>query len=141
MELVKRTLQEVIKKRMFSGKAILLIGARQVGKSTLLEQVVKNRQERVLRLNCDEPEVRTMLEAINTQELRLLIGQHRIVMIDEAQRVTNIGLTLKLITDGFPEVQLLVTGSSSFQLRDVVNEPLTGRKWEYNLFPFSTASK
>jgi len=79
-----------------------------------------------------------MLEAINTQELHLLIGQHRIVMIDEAQRVTNIGLTLKLITDGFPAVQLLVTGSSSFQLRDVVNEPLTGRKWEYNLFPFST---
>jgi len=148
MELVKRTLQEVIEKRMFSGKAILkrmfsgkailLIGARQVGKSTLLEQVVKNRQEPVLRLNCDDPEVRTMLEAINTQELHLLIGQHRIVMIDEAQRVTNIGLTLKLITDGFPAVQLLVTGSSSFQLRDVVNEPLTGRKWEYNLFPFST---
>lgn len=138
MELVKRTLQEVIEKRMFSGKAILLIGARQVGKSTLLEQVVKNRQEPVLRLNCDDPEVRTMLEAINTQELHLLIGQHRIVMIDEAQRVTNIGLTLKLITDGFPDVQLLVTGSSSFQLRDVVNEPLTGRKWEYNLFPLST---
>jgi len=127
MELVKRTLQEVIEKRMFSGKAILLIGARQVGKSTLLEQVVKNRQEPVLRLNCDDPEVRTMLEAINTQELHLLIGQHRIVMIDEAQRVTNIGLTLKLITDGFPAVQLLVTGSSSFQLRDVVNEPFVGQ--------------
>lgn len=139
MELVKRILQEVIEKRMFSGKAILLIGARQVGKSTLLEQVVKNRQESVLRLNCDDPEVRTMLEAINTQELHLLIGQHRIVMIDEAQRVTNIGLTLKLITDGFPDVQLLVTGSSSFQLRDVINEPLTGRKWEYNLFPLSTS--
>lgn len=138
MRLVKRSLQEVIERRLFSGKAILLTGARQVGKSTLLEQVVKNREEPVLRLNCDEPEVRAMLESINTQELRMLIGQHRIVLIDEAQRVRNIGLTLKLITDGFPDVQLLVTGSSSFLLHDVVTEPLTGRKWEYNLFPVST---
>ena len=138
MKLVKRTLQEVIEKRLFSGKAILLTGARQVGKSTLFEQLVKKRKEPVLRLNCDEPEVRTMLESTNTHELRMLIGQHRIVLIDEAQRVANIGLTLKMITDGFPDVQLLVTGSSSLQLRDTINEPLTGRKWEYNLYPLST---
>ena len=138
MKLVKRTLQEVIEKRLFSGKAILLTGARQVGKSTLFEQLVKKRKEPVLRLNCDEPEVRAMLGSINTHELRMLIGKHRIVLIDEAQRVTNIGLALKLITDGFPDVQLLVTGSSSFLLHDVLTEPLTGRKWEYNLFPIST---
>ena len=138
MNLVKRELQGTIEQRMFDGKAILLIGARQVGKSTLLEQVVKDRTEQVLRLNCDEPEVREMLANINSQQLHLLIGSHKIVLIDEAQRVTNVGLTLKLIVDNFPDVQLLVTGSSSLQLRDTVNEPLTGRKWEYNLYPFST---
>jgi hypothetical protein len=79
-----------------------------------------------------------MLTSINTQELQMLIAGNRILLIDEAQRVKNIGLTLKLITDNFPDVQLLVTGSSSFQLQDVINEPLTGRKWEYNLYPFST---
>jgi len=138
MKLVKRTLQDTIEQHLFGGKAILLIGARQVGKSTLLEQVVKDRTEHILRLNCDEPEVREMLTNINSQQLRLLIGSHKIVLIDEAQRVTNVGLTLKLIVDNFPDVQLLVTGSSSLQLRDTINEPLTGRKWEYNLYPLST---
>ena len=138
MKLVRRTLQDMIEQHLFGGKAILLIGARQVGKSTLLEQIVKDRTEQILRLNCDEPEVREILTNINSQQLRLLIGSHKIVLIDEAQRVTNVGLTLKLLVDNFPDVQLLVTGSSSLQLRDTINEPLTGRKWEYNLYPLST---
>ena len=138
MKLVRRTLQDMIEQHLFGRKAILLIGARQVGKSTLLEQVVKDRTEQILRLNCDEPEVREMLTNINSQQLRLLIGSHKIVLIDEAQRVTNVGLTLKLLVDNFPDVQLLVTGSSSLRLRDTINEPLTGRKWEYNLYPLST---
>ena len=77
MKLVKRTLQDMIEQHLFGGKAILLIGARQVGKSTLLEQVVKDRTEQILRLNCDEPEVREMLTSINSQQLRLLIGSHK----------------------------------------------------------------
>ena len=92
-----------------------------------------------MQLNCDEREVKEMLSQVNSQELKLLIGKHKIVMIDEAQRVENIGLTLKLITDNFPEVQLLVTGSSSFELQNKLNEPLTGRKFEYHLFPLSTS--
>lgn len=139
MELIKRQLQGTIEQDFFKGKAILLIGARQVGKSTLLNEIVKLRTEPVLRLNCDEPEIRNTLTNINTAELKQLIGSHRIVLIDEAQRVKNIGITLKLITDGFPDVQLLISGSSSFQLQDTINEPLTGRKWEYHLFPLSTA--
>ncbi len=123
---------------MFAGKAVILIGARQVGKSTLFRMLLEPRSEPVLSLNCDEPEVIELLSQINSSELRLLIGNNRIVMIDEAQRVENIGLVLKRITDNFPEVQLLVTGSSSLELQNRLNEPLTGRKFEYHLFPIST---
>ncbi len=123
---------------MFSGKAIIVIGARQVGKSTLFKMILEKRSEPTLSLNCDEPEVKEMLTHMNTQELKLLIGNNRIVVIDEAQRVENIGMTLKRIVDNFPDIQLLVTGSSSFELQDKLNEPLTGRKFEYHLFPLST---
>ena len=136
--MIKRLLQDTIEARMFSGKAIIVIGARQVGKSTLFKMILEKRDEPTLSLNCDEPEVKEMLTQMNTQELKLLIGNNKIVMIDEAQRVENIGMTLKRITDNFPDVQLLVTGSSSFELQDKLNEPLTGRKFEYHLFPLST---
>lgn len=139
MKLIQRKLQQVIEKRLYQQKAILLIGARQVGKSTLFKQLLTGQEEQVLPLNCDEPEVKNLLTEINSTELGMLIGKNRIVMIDEAQRVPEIGLTLKRIIDNFPEVQLLVTGSSSFELQNRLNEPLTGRKYEYNLFPISTA--
>lgn len=137
--MITRTLQQVLESHMFRGKAIIVTGARQVGKSTLLEQIVSGRTEPVLRLNCDEPEVREALTGANSQDLRLIVGNSRIVIIDEAQRVKGIGRTLKLITDGMPQVQLLVTGSSSLNLLDSLDEPLTGRKFEYQLFPFATA--
>ncbi len=136
--MIRRQLQDVIEKRMFAGKAIIVIGARQVGKSTLFNTILENADVPALTLNCDEPEVKEMLTQMNTQELKMLIGNNRILMIDEAQRVDNIGMTLKRITDNFPDVQLMVTGSSSFELQDKLNEPLTGRKFEYHLFPLST---
>ena len=136
--MIKRQLQDVIESHMFSGKAIIVIGARQVGKSTLFKMVLENRTEPTLQLNCDEPEVKEMLTQMNSQELKMLIGGNRIVVIDEAQRVENIGMTLKRITDNFPNVQLLATGSSSFELQNKLNEPLTGRKFEYHLYPLST---
>lgn len=143
MALIKRQLQEVIEKRMFRGKVIVLVGARQVGKSTLFRQILASGQlqglrEEVLTLDCDDPRVRAMLEQANVAELRQLVAGYRVVMIDEAQRVSGIGLTLKMLIDHFPDVQLLVTGSSSFLLHDKLNEPLTGRKFEYHLYPVST---
>lgn len=143
MELIKRQLQQIIEKRMFQGKAIVLIGARQVGKSTLFRQITDSMgqsaiQEQILTLDCDDPETRTMLEGANLSELRMLVGNNKIIMVDEAQRVKGIGLTLKMLTDNFPDVQLMVTGSSSFLLQDKLNEPLTGRKYEYHLYPLST---
>ena len=137
--MIQRKLQETIENKLFKGKAIIVIGARQVGKSTVFEHLIANRTESALSLNCDEPEVRELLSNSNSQELGLLIGQNRILVIDEAQRINNIGMTLKLIVDRFPEVQLLVTGSSSFELQNKLNEPLTGRKYEYHLYPISTS--
>ena len=136
--MITRTLQQRIEGNLFKGKAVIVIGARQVGKSTLFRQITEKLEEPVLMLNCDEPEVRELLAGMNLVELKLMIGKHRLVVIDEAQRVSEIGMTLKRITDNFPEVQLLVTGSSSFELQNRLNEPLTGRKYEYRLFPIST---
>ncbi|MBR5725487.1 MAG: AAA family ATPase, partial [Muribaculaceae bacterium] len=143
MTLIKRQLQTVIQDRMFCGKAIILIGARQVGKSTLFEQILDDPQlgisnDQILSIYCDDAESRRLLENISLTDLRQQLAGKRLVMVDEAQRIQGVGLTLKLITDHFKEVQLLVTGSSSFMLQGKLNEPLTGRKFEYHLYPLST---
>ena len=136
--MIQRTLQTVIAKYIGKGKAILLVGARQVGKSTLFRLLTDSMVSPVLWLNCDQSTTQTLLTNPSLMDLRMLIATNKTIVIDEAQRVENIGLTLKLITDNFPEVQLLVTGSSSLGLHDRLNEPLTGRKIEYFLFPIST---
>ncbi len=138
--MIERTLQSIIEKELFHRKAIVIIGARQVGKSTLFEMILEhNRSEEILRLNCDEPDTRAILTEAGTSDLKLVVGQHKIVFIDEAQSVPGIGMTLKRLIDNFPDIQLLVTGSSSFELQNKLNEPLTGRKFEYRLFPLSSA--
>jgi len=136
--MIERTVQKSIENKLFKGKAIVLIGARQTGKTTLVKRILKGRGD-VTHLNCDEPIVRETLTDVNLSELERIVGKNRILFIDEAQRVKNVGLTLKLIIDGIEGVQLIVTGSSSLELANEVNEPLTGRKWEYQLFPVSWA--
>lgn len=123
---------------MHSGKAVILIGARQVGKTTLLKDCFKEK-DNVLWMNGDEMETRDLMTNITVERYRSMLGQNDVIVIDEAQRIENIGLKCKLLTDNFPDVQLIVTGSSSLDLANKVNEPLTGRKWEYKLFPLSYA--
>ncbi len=135
--MILRDLQNVIENNLFKGKAIIIIGPRQVGKTTLLMQIVEKTGLPSLIMNCDEPEPRELLTNTNTQKLKQLIGSKKLLLIDEAQRVKNIGLTLKLIIDNIQEVQLLVSGSSALEIANEINEPLTGRKYEYNLYPFS----
>lgn len=135
--MIVRTLESQLRDRLFQGKAIVLIGARQVGKSTLFNMMTQG-VDHVLHLNCDDPEVRALLADINLKELQMLIGHHSWVVVDEAQRLENVGITLKLIIDQFPDVQLLVTGSSSLGLHDRLSEPLTGRVFEYHLYPISS---
>lgn len=133
-----RELYPVILDQCFKGKAIILLGARQVGKTTLLKQVIQTAQTEVQYLNCDEPQVVEALTNRNLRELVLLVGKAKYIVIDEAQKVNNIGLMLKLIVDNMPDVQVIATGSSAFELRNRLNEPLTGRKFEYQMYPIST---
>ena len=137
--MIHRELKSRLEEKMFKGKAIILMGARQVGKTTLCNEILKPRAEKVLKLNFDEPDIRQQLENPTMEDLKRIIADNKIIVMDEAQRATNIGLTLKRIQDYFKEIQLLVTGSSSLNLRTKINEPLTGRKWEYTLYPISTS--
>ncbi len=130
-----RTLENKIKEKINKGKAIVLVGARQVGKTTLLQTILKDIG--YLFLDADDPTTRNILSRPNTEQIRTIIGGNKFIFLDEAQRIPEIGLTLKIITDQFKDVQLLVSGSSSFDLGNALNEPLTGRKWEYELFPIS----
>lgn len=120
---------------MDSGKAIVVTGPRQVGKTTLIESILEEKE--FLLLNGDDPYTKALLTEPNTEQIRAILGRYKYVFIDEAQRIQGIGLTMKIITDQFKEVQLFASGSSSFDLSNKINEPLTGRKWEYQLFPIS----
>ncbi|MDE6537234.1 MAG: ATP-binding protein [Muribaculaceae bacterium] len=136
---IKRKLFDPIRDRMFHGKAIIIVGARQVGKSTLMKHIISTADMGpVLELNCDDSDTRELLSNINDANLKMLVGDNKIIAIDEAQRVADIGLTLKRIVDRYSDVQLLVSGSSSLNLRQSINEPLTGRKYEFEMFPIST---
>jgi predicted AAA+ superfamily ATPase len=136
--MIRRILTERVKSRLGGGKAIILMGPRQVGKTTLLRTVFPD-NDGVLLLSGDELDVRQLFESISATRLKAIIGNKKTLVIDEAQRIEDIGLRLKLITDQMPEVQLVATGSSSFDLANKVNEPLTGRKWEYQMYPLSFA--
>lgn len=137
--MIKRAIDQQILNSLFKGKAIIITGPRQVGKTTLLHAITKEASEQTLYLNCDEPDIRPMLENASSASLASLVGKNSLILIDEAQRVKNIGLTLKLLVDNFKDKQIIATGSSALELANEINEPLTGRKREYHLYPFSTA--
>lgn len=140
MSEIQRDLKAVLDSKIGKGKILLLIGPRQVGKTTLLKNILTSvsSEKKVQFWNCDESDVRQFLSEANSAKLKSFVGNSDFIVIDEAQRVKDIGLTIKLLHDSFPNVQLAVTGSSSLDLSNSINEPLTGRKFEYNLFPFST---
>ena len=134
--MVERLLYKTIENKLFVGKIIILTGARQVGKTTLLKQLLRQK-EGVLWLNGDELQVQNLFANASADRLLSEFSNSKIVILDEAQRIENIGLRLKLIADSDSEVQVIATGSSAFELANKVNEPLTGRKWEYQMFPLS----
>lgn len=134
--MIKRKLRDIIEKRLFDGKAILLMGPRQVGKTTLLKELFEGRED-VMWLNGDELDVQALFEGVSATRLKAMFGRKKIIIIDEAQRIPDIGLRLKLVTDQIKDVQLIATGSSAFELATKTGEPLTGRKWEYKMYPLS----
>lgn len=124
-------------KRLFKGKALIVFGPRQVGKTTFCEQLLQKVDGKVLRLNGDDADTRQLLAAPNATMLKNVVGSNRILFIDEAQRIPNAGLLIKILVDQFKEVQVIATGSSSFELASHINEPLTGRKYEMLLLPLA----
>lgn len=133
---IHRILYQTIQEQCFQGRIILITGPRRVGKTTLIHHLCKQYGS-YLCLDGDDPSIRNMLDTPNFQQIRLLVGNYKLVFIDEAQRIKNIGLTLKMMNDRIKDVQVIVSGSSSLDLGDKLQESLTGRKWEYNLYPVS----
>lgn len=132
----KRILEDKIKEKFFKGKAIIIVGARQTGKTTLSLKIVK--EFKTKKFNCDNPTDRDLLSNRDLEFLKSLVGDAKVVLIDEGQKVENLGQTLKLLVDHYKkEKQIIVTGSSSFNILDKTEEPLTGRKFVFNLFPLS----
>ncbi|MEI7725103.1 MAG: ATP-binding protein [Bacteroidota bacterium] len=135
--MIPRILEYKIKQDLFKGKAIILYGPRQCGKTTLIEKIASDSGFPFLYKNGDEPDTRELFSNITSTQLKSIIGNRKLLIIDEAQRIANIGLTIKLITDNIKEVQVIATGSSAFELAESIREPLTGRKYEHFLFPVS----
>ena len=134
--MVSRILQERIERMMFKNKVIIVYGARRVGKTTMVNQILQNNQSGKY-FNCDLLQVKSALETTNSTLLHDFIGDSKLIVLDEAQQIENIGKILKIMIDNFPGVQIIVTGSSSFELANTLSEPLTGRSRQFVLFPFS----
>lgn len=117
--------------------ALIIYGPRQVGKTTLIQEINQSYGAEAAYFNCDFPDVREQFSYDNVQHLKTLLKGIKILSLDEAQRIQNIGLVLKILVDNYPDVQVLATGSSSFELSNQINEPLTGRKVVFHLYPFS----
>ena len=133
--MITRDLTAVVKQNLHKGKVIVLIGPRQVGKTTLINALLKDTS--YLFLDGDDSVVADTLANANTETLRSIIGSYKNVFIAEVQRIPNIGLKLKIIVDQIKDVQVIVSGSSAFDINHITQEPLTGRKFEYHLFPIS----
>ncbi|MBK9680859.1 MAG: ATP-binding protein [Saprospiraceae bacterium] len=133
--MIKRIIQRSIESVLFGGKAIIILGPRQTGKTTLVQTLLTDKNH--LFLNADDAIVQKQLADPDSFRIRQIIGDHNIVFIDEVQRLQQPGITMKLITDQFKQVQLIASGSSALEIRHHATEPLTGRKWEYHLYPIS----
>ena len=134
--MIKRVLTDKILSLLGGNKAITIMGARQVGKSTLLQMVLGER-DKVLWMNGDDRDVHELFVNMTSTRLKAIIGNNEIIVIDEAQRIPDVGLRIKLITDQISGVQVVATGSSSFELSNKINESLAGRKREFILFPLT----
>ncbi|MEI7603756.1 MAG: ATP-binding protein [bacterium] len=132
----KRKLQNIIEENLFKGKLIILYGARRVGKTTLCKTIIGNHKNSKY-INCELEENRLQLETTNSLKLKDFLGNYKLIVLDEAHKIKDIGLILKILVDTFPEIQIIATGSSSFTLADKASEPLTGRTRTYVMYPLS----
>ncbi len=134
--MITRLQKAQIEGMLDNGKAIIIMGARQVGKSTLLGEIFRNK-ENVMWMSGDDIDVQQLFADMTSSRIRAILGNNKYIVIDEAQRIPDVGLRLKLITDQVQNVQVIATGSSSFELAAHINETLTGRKREISMFPLT----
>lgn len=135
--MIARLIENKIREALEQKKVVTVLGPRQAGKSTLAGIVAESESKRILELNGDDSDVRTMFEDTDETRIRTLIGNHDFLLVDEAQKIINVGNMLKIIADRIPGMKVIATGSSSFKLAKAVNESLTGRKREFRLYPLS----
>ena len=136
--MLKRTSEELIVKSLLEDKkVVILFGARQVGKTTLSNKILSEYDGRKLSVNADEIKYTDILTSRDFSKMKLLLDGYDLLFIDEAQRIPDIGINLKIIADNMPDLRILVTGSSSFDLANKIKEPLTGRSATFRLYPFS----
>jgi uncharacterized protein len=134
---VRRNIIPNLKKWFFKGKALIIIGARQVGKTTMISNLIKSYNQPYLILNGEEPAVKLMFVNISKENFATIVGNNKILFIDEAQQIKNIGLCLKIMVDNFKDIQIIVSGSSALEIADEIFEPMTGRFIQFNLHPLS----
>ncbi len=133
----KRTIEKSIQDKLFKGKVIILYGPRQVGKTTLSKKIMKESGVKTLYIQADVASQRELISRPEPARLKAVFGDAKLVVIDEAQNIPDIGVILKTFVDTYPEVQIIATGSSSFDLANKTKEPLTGRVYEFFLYPLS----
>lgn len=136
-ELIPRKLKDAVNEKLFRDKAVIIYGPRQVGKTTLVESILQELRLKTFYLNGDDADVRESLLQPNVTKLEGMIGNTKLFFIDEAQRIPEIGIVIKIIVDRIKDVQVIATGSSSFLLSHSMKEPLTGRAFEFELFPLT----
>ncbi len=136
MENIIRQIENDILKDSFKGKIITILGARQVGKSTLIKQL-EFKDKKIIWFDGENADVQLLFQNPNSERIKQIVGQADIVVFDEAQKINQIGSLLKLFADYHKNIQVIASGSSAFELKNELNEPLTGRKFEYQLYPIA----
>ncbi len=134
VRIIQRYIAKELKNKLFKGKAVIIYGPRQAGKTTFLKDFLRNFKN-TRYISCDVPENIEGLEPKSAGRLREFIGDYKLVVLDEAQRILNIGRTLKILVDAYPKMQIIATGSSSFDLENTLAEPLTGRHYDFMILP------
>lgn len=137
MQKIPRRLHDTLNQSIEAGKVVVLYGPRQVGKTTLLGDILSGRKEKWKLISGEDVHVREWLSSQSVETLKANVGNIELLAIDEAQNVPQIGLNLKLMVDSMPHIKIIATGSSSFELAEQIGEPLVGRKWSFFLFPIA----
>lgn len=137
MAIINRLIETKIREKLFKGKVVIVYGARQVGKTTLAKNILESYKKDGRYLNCELVSVQQGLSSIEAERIKSFLGEYKLAILDEAQNIKDIGKILKIMVDTYPNLQIIATGSSSFDLADKISEPLTGRNFTFLLYPFS----